>query len=641
VLGCVRRVALVVLILAIAPSSASAQTSPVDPLTTAEIKQAIAVVEASPNFRAGAYFPLVKLREPPKAETLAWTPGAAFRREAQVQVFERGANKLSEVVVDLRTNSVVSWTVKPARQPGVYQSEWIDSVDAIRADTRWRDAIRARGLQPKDIYIDIWAPGESDVPGAPAGARLLRGIAFYQGTLTNQYDRPVEGLIATVNMNNLQVVEVTDTGAKPVNTTLTGAAKPARPGMKPLVVSQPQGTSFKIEGTKVSWLGWQFRLGYTMREGLVLHQIGFAPSGAPRPLIHRLSLDEIYVPYGHPDPLWSWRGAMDVGEYNLGQYIEPLEVGVDVPTNAVFVDAASANDVSGVSANKRVFPLPHAIAMYERDGGSLWDRTDPDSYEREARLGRELVVTSTYVIGNYTYNTEVVFRLDGGIDVVEGATGTTLNRGVNAAGQSSAFSTLVAPNIVAPLHQHFFNFRIDFDVDGTANRVVEENTQSAPGSGTNAFSLSRQTIATEGFRDSSPQTNRHWVVENATKKNSLGLPVAYRLHPEAHTLAFAAPSDPGLQRAPFAQHALWVTRYKDGELYGAGDYPNQTDAGEGVTDYTADHANVDGTDLVVWYTTGFTHVPAVEDFPVMNRETVGFSLRPNGFFDENPALDAP
>jgi Cu2+-containing amine oxidase len=36
-----------------------------------------------------------------------------------------------------------------------------------------------------------------------------------------------------------------------------------------------------------------------------------------------------------------------------------------------------------------------------------------------------------------------------------------------------------------------------------------------------------------------------------------------------------------------------------------------------------------------------THIPTVEEFPVMTHETVGFAIRPNGFFDENPALDAP
>ena len=50
---------------------------------------------------------------------------------------------------------------------------------------------------------------------------------------------------------------------------------------------------------------------------------------------------------------------------------------------------------------------------------------------------------------------------------------------------------------------------------------------------------------------------------------------------------------------------------------------------------------MDDRDLVVWYTVGHTHEPAIEQYPVMSRETVGFSLRPDGFFNENPALDAP
>jgi primary-amine oxidase len=629
------------LVLVLTPVPAAAQSSPVDALSEAEIRDAIGVVEAASQFPPGAYFPLVTLHEPPKAEQLAWTPGSAFRREALVQVFERAANRLSEVVVDLRQDRVVSWTVKPGRQPGVYLSEWTDAAAAIRADGRWRAAIRARNLQPRDVYIDIWAPGASQVPSAPAGARLLRGLAFYRGALPNPYDRPIEGLVATVDMNSMQVVEVLDTGIKPVNTTLSGAARAARAGFKPLVVQQPDGPSFTIEGSKVSWLGWEFRIGYSMREGPVLHRIAFAPSGTPRPLINRLSLDEIFVPYAHPDPLWFWRGAMDVGEYNVGQYMEPLTVGVDVPTNAVFLDAVAANDVSRGPAGKRAIPLPRAIAIYERDGGLLWDRTDPDSFEREGRFGRELVVTWTYFIGNYNYNTEYVFRLDGGIDVIEGATGTTLNRGVSSAAEGSAFATLVAPNIAAPLHQHFFSYRIDFDVDGTANRLVEENTQGAPGTSSNAFTIDRTPITVEGFRDISPMTNRHWIVEHATKRDALGLPVGYRLHPETHTPAFADPSDEGLMRAPFAQHALWVTRYQDGELYAAGDHPNQGHVGDGLPSYVADNANVDGQDLVVWFATGLTHVPRVEDFPVMNREAVGFSLRPQGFFDENPALDAP
>ena len=44
---------------------------------------------------------------------------------------------------------------------------------------------------------------------------------------------------------------------------------------------------------------------------------------------------------------------------------------------------------------------------------------------------------------------------------------------------------------------------------------------------------------------------------------------------------------------------------------------------------------------VAWYTLGFTHHPAPEEYPVMTADTVGFEIKPDGFFDRNPALDAP
>ena len=48
-----------------------------------------------------------------------------------------------------------------------------------------------------------------------------------------------------------------------------------------------------------------------------------------------------------------------------------------------------------------------------------------------------------------------------------------------------------------------------------------------------------------------------------------------------------------------------------------------------------------GADLVLWYVFGVTHVPRLEDWPVMPVERTGFSLRPTNFFDRSPALDAP
>ena len=43
----------------------------------------------------------------------------------------------------------------------------------------------------------------------------------------------------------------------------------------------------------------------------------------------------------------------------------------------------------------------------------------------------------------------------------------------------------------------------------------------------------------------------------------------------------------------------------------------------------------------MWHTFGATHIPRLEDWPVMPVEHVGFALRPVGFFDRNPTLDVP
>ena len=621
-------------------SNPIAAVNPLDPLSADEIQTTFKVIEQARNLGPGMFFPVVKLSEPPKSDVLAWSPGQPFARKAFANVFDRGANKLYEAVVDLKTKQLVSWTPRPGSQPAVFGTEWGDADSIVHAYAPWKKAIRDRGIDPKDVYVDVWAPGDLPAPGAPAGTRLLRAIAFYRGSLPNPYDRPIEGLVVTIDMNKEKVVDFVDTGIRPVDTTTSGDATTQRTDLKPLVVKQPNGPSFQVSnGRDVVWQNWHFRVDFSPREGLILHQIGYAQNGVVRPIIYRLSMSEIYVPYAIPEPTWSWRSAFDIGEYDLGQYAEPLDKNVDVPDNAVFFDEVAGSDTGSVDG---AFDLPHAAAMYERDGGSLWDRTDPTSFDRDARLARDLVVTAAYVIGNYTYASEYIFHMDGSIAVRVDATGTTLNEGVKTNAEGNQFGTTVAPNIAAPSHQHFFSFRIDFDVDGSANRVVEENTSPVSSAAGNAFATTETVLATEQSRDANPATNRSWTIQSSAKVNALGEPTGYELGSGDTAIPYSSSTYPPLLHAPFAQHPFWVTRYKDGaELYAGGDYPNQGQAGDGLTSYTASPENVNGKDLVVWYTLGFTHHPEVEEYPVMTTDSVGFEMSPSGFFDANPALDAP
>lgn len=51
--------------------------------------------------------------------------------------------------------------------------------------------------------------------------------------------------------------------------------------------------------------------------------------------------------------------------------------------------------------------------------------------------------------------------------------------------------------------------------------------------------------------------------------------------------------------------------------------------------------NLAEADCVIWHSFGVTHIPRIEDWPVMPAEHVGFFLKPFGFFDANPSLDIP
>ncbi|NJO85428.1 MAG: hypothetical protein HC818_00890 [Synechococcaceae cyanobacterium RM1_1_27] len=86
-----------------------------------------------------------------------------------------------------------------------------------------------------------------------------------------------------------------------------------RTGPKPLMVEQPEGASFTIEGNAISWQGWTLRYAMHPREGLVIYQAAFEG----RPVLYSASLSEMVVPYGDPQPSWYFRNAFDVGGVQL------------------------------------------------------------------------------------------------------------------------------------------------------------------------------------------------------------------------------------------------------------------------------------------------------------------------------------
>jgi primary-amine oxidase len=296
--------------------------------------------------------------------------------------------------------------------------------------------------------------------------------------------------------------------------------------------------------------------------------------------------------------------------------------------------------------------LPRAVGIYERDGGMLWKHYEVYSETNESRRARELVIFFIATIGNYDYALSWIFHQDGVLELDGSLTGIMLPKGVTdtkAGGHGAGVKSghLVAAHVVAPHHQHFFNFRLDFDVDGPNNSVVEMNTGAIPAGpgnlGLNGMIMKETLLGTEAAaqRDMSMASARTWAVVNQSAQNALGSHTSYVIVPGVNSIPYVWPASQVRKRAGFINHHFWATRYNADEMYAGGAYPNQSLGGGGLTKWASNNEPLANQDVVVWYTMGVTHIPRPEEWPVMPVTHVGFKMIPAGFFARNPALDVP
>jgi primary-amine oxidase len=629
-------------------------THPLDPLTKQEIVQTVEVLRHAGKANRESRFSLITLREPPKSEVINYKDGNPFRREAFVVVYERGRNATFEAVVDLRQNAVNSWKQIEGVQPSFLLEDAEILQRAVRADPRFAAAMRRRGI------TDLENVGIGDWPGGYYGdpeereMRFRRAVFGYHDA-KSPASRPIENVTADVNLNTGRVIRFFDGDVVPIPPDAAGieslAGKASRSRPKPLLIVQPEGPDFELRGQEVRWQQWRFRFALNGREGLILYTVGYEDGGRVRSVLYRGSCSEMVVPYGDPSLGWFFKNAFDAGEDSMGRYASTLESQTDVPDNAVTFDATLASEKGDY------FIVPHAVALYERDGGLGWKHYDQGHNHNESRRARELVLSWVATVGNYDYAFSWIFHQDGTLEMEVGLTGYMDTKAVaikklpaDTHGEEITdlkYGHLVAPNLVAVHHQHFFNFRLDLDVDGQNNSVMEGNTESVPPAPSNPFLNAFTMTSTlfhreqEAAREVDMAKSRRWTVFNPAVKNSLGYPSGYTLLPGENSIPYATPDSWVRKRASFLNAHFWTTPYDPKQLYAAGFYANQSRGDDGIDRWVRAGRSIEDRDLVVWYTMGITHIPRVEEYPIMSVHKAGFQLVPNGFFNDNPAGHLP
>ena len=636
-----------------APAPSRSAPHPLAPLTAAEIEAASAAVKVAKGLAGTARFVYVSLYEPAKHEVIAYERGGpAPDRLVRVIIRERAEHATYQGVVRLPACTVTEFARVPGVQPSVMLEEFLAAEDVVRKDPRWQDAMRKRGIDNFDLcMIDPWSTPNVEPGVGPDDGRFVSPLTWVRDDPDdNGYAHPVDGVVTRVDLDTMTVVSVEDHGVIPVpkkkaNYSTEKVSDPdnvpyfpdgPRQDVKPLDITQHEGPSFSLDGHHLTWQKWDLRIGFTAREGLVLHRVAYDG----RSIIHRASLSEMFVPYGDPGLTHYRKLVLDEGEYGIGLLTNSLELGCDCLGEIVYLDGI-VNDNDG-----HPFPMKNAICLHEEDHGIAWKHTDFRTGYAEVRRLRRMVISSIVTVGNYEYGYYWYLYQDGSIEYEVKLSGV-ISDGAIEDGVKPEFGTIVAPGVYGPHHQHFFNVRLDMAVDGTANRVYEVTPTAMPEGPDNpvgnAWRAEETLIEDEtmGRRDADPMAGRYWKIVNQDVTNSLGQPVAYKLLPGNVIRPFAHPGSAVARRAPFMFHPVWVTACDKDELFATGDYPNQAEGGDGLPAFAARERNLTDTDVVLWFTFGTNHVVRPEDWPVMPVHPIGFKLLPAGFFTGNPSLDNP
>ncbi len=639
------------------PLAALAADHPLDGLSPEEITATVSILKTAGRADEDSRYALIELLEPDKSTVLGWSAGDPMPRQATVHL--RTDEGVFEAVVDIAAEEVVSFEPMGG-QPMILLEEFLGAMEMALTDEAFITALAKRDLTPQEVFCLPLTAGNFFTENEQ-GRRIMKVPCYVNPTGSNFYAKPIEGLFAVVDLAAQSVMEVIDEGVVPVpqdawgytEDELAGRGDGLRPPSNPVRLSQPQGANFTVEGSAIAWDMWRFRYRTDKRPGVVLSNIEVKDGERWRSVLYQAHLSEVFVPYMDPSAGWYWRTYMDSGEYGFGLFLSPLRAGVDCPAHAHFLPAVLHQD------DGQPLEIPDAICVFERSiGDPAWRHFEvfaqtPDAFvPAEGRPDTQLIVRSASEVGNYDYLIDYVFHQNGRLDIMVGSTGLDAVKGVATtsmhdatAAEDTRYGTLIAPNLVAPNHDHFFNFRLDFDIDGRENMFMR--TALVPGTPEDGalrrsfWVTQTEHVASElhGRFRVNPETPAMYHVMNMAEEGPLGHHPGYMIVPN-NSVAYSpldVANDPPAMRNGYIDYTFWNTPYARDERYAGGKYAFASDGSDSLPSWVQQDRPLVDTDIVTWYTMGFHHIPHTEDWPVMSTMWKGIILRPFNFFPHNPA----
>lgn len=363
---------------------------------------------------------------------------------------------------------------------------------------------------------------------------------------------------------------------------------------------------------------WSFNVSIAPCEGLVLSNVRYrAAFQTERLVLNRATLAEVHVPYDN----------------NAARFLDVTDSTSGLGASALTLAAAECGGT-----------LHHGnkVCVEEEDGGYRYK-----SRSVFAEM-HGIAVFMASQLGEYTYINRWEFLEDGTIEPSVGLTGQLQIISSNAADAPQFGSHLGQagqPARVGLNHMHNFYYRLDFDLNGSGNDVAHQVSYAASsaGSGCAGNACGRTTftpITSEAAQTWSASAQVTWLVQDKSILNADGRRIGYDIKP--HLGGVWRGKNDGTE--PWAQHDLFVTRYKLCERFAARNL--QTYLGSSCGTSNPQHVaamvngeSTDGQDIVIWFVNRHHHVTRDEDEFYMPIEWTGFEIKPRQWSENNPSQD--
>ncbi len=354
--------------------------------------------------------------------------------------------------------------------------------------------------------------------------------------------------------------------------------------------------AYRIDKTLPTGTRWEMCWEQRALDGIVLYDITMTPPGEARRLIlAQAGLAQVHVPYDD-------NGARfhDVTDFGFGgSYLQNLTA-AECPAGTL-IPYGGKNVLC-----MQIQPRGYAQKYYARQ-----------------LQGYELSLFSVSASGDYNYIVQYEFYDDGTILPSVGASGQLQRYGTNA-----AYGWVTATNRIPISHYHNYWFRLDFDLNGRENDLVQE-IQINPTDQNRRREKQLTDITLEAARRHDPSVQRSWRVLDKVTRNADGNFISYQIEGMSSGHDFTGPDF-----EPFTQNDLYVTAFKSCENYPS--HNPQLGGCAGDVSQFVNGESVDGTDLVVWYGITFHHLPREEDEVYMDVHWDGFTIIPRDWTAHNP-----